>query len=76
MLNFFFIISHGKFARIDLANITHLIQEKDHTKIYTTTGIYTPSVSNRKIKELLPNDQLTWINKTTAVPCVNPNNNR
>lgn len=76
MLNFFFIISKGKFARIDLGNITHVMKTDDYVRLQTTAGVYTPLISIQKIKELLPNDHFTWINETTAIPCVSWVNNQ
>jgi hypothetical protein len=76
MLHFFFIISKGKFVRIDFENITHVVETKDHVHLSTTTGVYKPTISIKGIKELLPQDQFTWINETTAIPRVFPNNNR
>jgi hypothetical protein len=76
MLHFFFIITKGKFVRIDFENITHINEANDHVHISTAAGLHKPTISIKRIKELLPQDQFTWINETTAIPRISPNHNR
>lgn len=73
---FFFIISEGKFVRIDLENIMYVIEAKDYVYLSTKAGDYKPDVSIEKIKELLPCDQFIWINETTAISRISPDHNR
>ncbi|PZR28682.1 MAG: hypothetical protein DI535_05980 [Citrobacter freundii] len=65
--HFFFITSTQKFVRMDLDHILCGIAMDDHAFLHTTNGFHKPTLTNDQLKELLPTDQFTWINKSIAV---------
>ncbi|MET0462874.1 MAG: hypothetical protein ABW007_06960 [Chitinophagaceae bacterium] len=63
---FFFIVSNGKFARIDHDKIVCLVAIDDHVRLHTLTQIHKPAVSIQQMNELLPEERFIWIRKQTA----------
>ncbi|MCG2616974.1 hypothetical protein LZZ85_21940 [Terrimonas sp. NA20] len=63
---FFFIVSNGKFARIDHDKIVCLAAIDDHVQLHTLTQIHKPAVSIQQMNALLPEERFIWIRKQTA----------
>ncbi|MET0462289.1 MAG: hypothetical protein ABW007_04020 [Chitinophagaceae bacterium] len=67
MQNFFFIVSNGKFLRVDLGKIVCVAEVGDRVQVHTSKDIYTPQVKMEKIRELLPEEGFIWVGESMAV---------
>ncbi len=67
MQHFFFIVSNGKFLRVDLEKIVCVVGVGDHVQVHTTDDIYTPQVEIEKISKHLPEERFIWVGKNMAV---------
>ncbi len=66
-LNFFFMVSNGKFTRIDHSKIVCLVATDDHVQLHTLTDIHQPKIPVKEMKELLPEDKFVWL-QNEAMP--------
>jgi hypothetical protein len=67
MQNFFFIVSNGKFLRVDLEKIVCVVEINDRVQVHTEDDIYEPRVKMEKLRELLPERNFTWVNQRMAI---------
>ncbi|PZR28271.1 MAG: hypothetical protein DI535_07655 [Citrobacter freundii] len=67
MQHFFFIVSNGKFSRLDLEKIVCVVGIADRVQVHTTDEIHTPKVNMERIREQLPEERFIWIGKRMSV---------
>jgi hypothetical protein len=64
---FFFMISNGKFMRIDLNELICCISMNDHAHLHTDINLIKSPLSLKQMKELLKEDKFIWINGRIAL---------
>ncbi|MCG2618120.1 hypothetical protein LZZ85_27705 [Terrimonas sp. NA20] len=67
MQNFFFIVSNGKFLRVDLEKVVCVVGIGDRVQVHTADDIYTPQVKMERIREKLRKERFIWVGESMAV---------